>query len=72
LEEEGQWGNHEIDGKMLYRGMQTACSGFGNGRDKEIKRSGGKTLGRPWSENGPKRQRRSYIMHSLPFIHSYK
>jgi hypothetical protein len=28
LKEEGQWEDHEIDGKMSYEGMQTTCSGF--------------------------------------------
>jgi hypothetical protein len=59
LEEEGQWEDHEIDGKMSYRGMQTTCSGFGTGRlQQEIRRSGGRRLGRQWPENWPKRHRR--------------
>jgi hypothetical protein len=58
LEEERQWGDHEIDGKMPYRGMQRTCSGFGTGRLKqEIRRSGGR-LGRSWPEKGLKRRRR--------------
>jgi hypothetical protein len=32
LEEKGQWGDHEIDGKILYSGMQPPCPGFGTGR----------------------------------------
>jgi hypothetical protein len=59
LEEEGQCGDHEIDGKMTYRGMQPTCSGFGTGRlQQEIRRNGGRRLGRQWPENGPKRRRR--------------
>jgi hypothetical protein len=59
LEDEGQWGDHEIDGKMPYRGMQPTCSGFGNERlQQEMRRSGGRRLGRPWPENGSKRYRR--------------
>jgi hypothetical protein len=47
--EEGQWGDHEIDGKIPYRGMQPTCSGFGTGGlQQEIGRSGGRRLGRPW------------------------
>jgi hypothetical protein len=48
LEEEDQWEDHEIDGKMSYRGMQLTFSGFGTGR----------RLGRSWSENGPKLHRK--------------
>jgi hypothetical protein len=59
LEEEGQWGDHEIDGKMSYRGMQPTCSGLVTGRlQQEIGRSGGRRLGRPWPENGLKHHRR--------------
>jgi hypothetical protein len=59
LEEKGQWGDHEIDGKMSYRGMQPTCSGFGTGRvQQEIRRSEGRMLGRPWPKNGPKSHRR--------------
>jgi hypothetical protein len=58
LEEEGQWGDHEIDGRMPYRGMQPTCSGIGTGRLQQEMRSGGRRLGRPWSENGPERHRR--------------
>jgi hypothetical protein len=59
LEEEGQWGDHEIDGKLSYRGMQPTCSGFGNERlQQEIGRSGGRRLGTPGPKNGPKRRRR--------------
>jgi hypothetical protein len=59
LEEEGEWGDNEIDGKMSYRGIQATCSGFGIGRlQQEIWRSGGRRFGRPWPENGPKRRRR--------------
>jgi hypothetical protein len=51
-----QWGDHEIEGKMSYRGMQPTCSGFGTGRlQQEIRRSGGRRLGRLWPENGLKR-----------------
>jgi hypothetical protein len=28
LEEEGLWGDHEIDVRMSYRGMQPNCSAF--------------------------------------------
>jgi hypothetical protein len=46
LEEEGQWGDHEIEGKMPYRGMHPTCSGLGTGRlQQEIRRSGGRRLG---------------------------
>jgi hypothetical protein len=46
LEEEGQWRDHEIDGKMSYRGMQPTCSEFGTERlQQEIRRSGGRRLG---------------------------
>jgi hypothetical protein len=42
LEEEGQWVDHEIYGKMSYREMQPICSGFGIGRiQQEIRGSGG-------------------------------
>jgi hypothetical protein len=59
LEEEGQWGDHEIDGKMSYREMQPTCSGFGTGRlEQEMRRSGGRRLRRSQSENGPKHRRR--------------
>jgi hypothetical protein len=59
FEEEGQWGDHEIDGKMSYRAMQPTCSGFGTGRlQQEMRRSGGRRLGRPKSEHGPKHRRR--------------
>jgi hypothetical protein len=55
LEEEGQCGDHEIDGKMSYRGVQPTCSGFETVRlQQEIRRSGGRRLGRPWPKNGPK------------------
>jgi hypothetical protein len=38
---------------MSYRGMQPTCCGFGSGRlQQEIRRSGGRRLGRPWPENG--------------------
>jgi hypothetical protein len=58
----GQWGDHEIDGKISYRGMQPTCSRFGTGRlQQEIRRSGGRRLRRPWPENGPKRHRRRRI-----------
>jgi hypothetical protein len=44
LEEEGQWGDHEIDGKMSHTGMQPTCCGFGAGRlQQEIGRSGGRS-----------------------------
>jgi hypothetical protein len=32
VEEEDQWGDHEIDENMPYRGMQPTCSGFGTRR----------------------------------------
>jgi hypothetical protein len=39
--------------------MQSTCTGFGIGRlQQEIRRSGGRRLGRPWPENWPKRHRR--------------
>jgi hypothetical protein len=49
LEEEGQWVDHETDGKMTYRRMQPSCSGFGTGRLQQE----GRRLGRPWPKNGP-------------------
>jgi hypothetical protein len=59
LEEEGQWEDHEIDGKISFRGIQAAFSRFGTGRlQQEIRRSRGTMLGRPWPENGPKLHRR--------------
>jgi hypothetical protein len=64
LEEEGQWEDHETDGKMSYRGMQPTCSEFGTGRvQQEIRRSRGRRFGRPWHENGPKRHRRRRVVH---------
>jgi hypothetical protein len=62
LEEEGQREDHEIDVKMSHRGMQPTCSEFGTGRlQQEIRRSGGRRLGRPRPQNGPKRHRRRRI-----------
>jgi hypothetical protein len=62
LEEEGQWQDHEMDGKLSYRGMQPTCFGFGTGRLKqEIRRSGGRRLGRPWPENRHRRRRRRKV-----------
>jgi hypothetical protein len=59
LEEKDQWEDHEIDGKMSYRVMQPTCSGFGTGRLRQETRSnGGRRLGRPWPEKGPKHHRR--------------
>jgi hypothetical protein len=58
LEEEGQWGDHEISGKMPYRGMQPTCSGFRTGRLQQEIRRGERRLGRPWPENLQKRYRR--------------
>jgi hypothetical protein len=58
LEEEDQWEDHEIDGKMSYRGIQPTCSGFGTGRlQREMRRSGGRRLGRPRPKNWPKHHR---------------
>jgi hypothetical protein len=58
LEKEAQQGSRKIDEKMSYRGMHKTCSGFGTGRlQQEIRRSGGRRLGRKWPKNGPKRHR---------------
>jgi hypothetical protein len=66
---EGQWIDHEIDEKMPYRGMQPTCSGCGTGRlQQEIRRSGGRRLGRPWPKNGPKHHRRRRFRASSFFV----
>jgi hypothetical protein len=44
LEEEGQWEDHKIDGKMPYRGTQPTPSGFETGRLHQ-EMSGGRRLG---------------------------
>jgi hypothetical protein len=50
--EEGQWGDHKIDIKMSYRGMQPTCSGFGTGQlQQEIRR----VEEEGWGGQGPKR-----------------
>jgi hypothetical protein len=41
LEEEGQWVDHEIDGRKSYRRIQPTCSGYGTGRLQQEMRSGG-------------------------------
>jgi hypothetical protein len=33
------WGDHEIDGKMSFRGMQPTCYGLGTGRMQQEIRS---------------------------------
>jgi hypothetical protein len=49
---------------MSYRGMQPTCSGFRTGRlQQEIRGSGGRRLGKPWPENGPKYHRRRRNVH---------
>jgi hypothetical protein len=68
--EEDQRGGHEIDGKMPYRGMQQTCYGFGTARlQQEIRRTGGRSLGRPWPENGPKNHRRRIRRYKISWSH---
>jgi hypothetical protein len=57
LEEKGQWGDHEIDGKMSYRGMQPTCSGFETGRlQQEIRKKDGEAMARKRAE-APKKKK---------------
>jgi hypothetical protein len=67
LEEEGQWGDHEIDGK-IYRGIQPTCSGFRTGRLQQDIRSRGTRLAQKRAEAPyeKKKIRDHFGMHFLP------
>jgi hypothetical protein len=66
LEEEGQRRDHEIDGKMLCRGMQPTCSGFGNWKaaatdEEEWRKKVGEAMARKRVE-APQKKKKTYKM----------
>jgi hypothetical protein len=65
LEEEGQWGDHKNRWEDVIQTDAANCSGFRTGKLQQEIRSGGRRLGRPWPENGPKRHRRRHLLNVL-------